>query len=183
MWAERFCTRAEGLAGRNGADIACCVTLTWEKTHYSSLGDFTPPASHRHAHFCKQMIYMLWGSLVWPPADHILNHQLCPFPPNTRATDPRRGVPGEEAPAPKSPLLGLGHPQAGHDQRGCQPRNLPSTRHVGPPALDPEPTLWLMFPLYGTTMTPASCGVEHRLKKGRGLLDLPLHFLVPSAGI
>ena len=113
-----------------------------------------------------------WSWSVWPPADHILNHQLCPFPPNTRATDPRRGVPGEEAPAPKSPLLGLGHPQAGHDQRGCQPRNLPSTRHVGPPALDPEPTLWLMFPLYGTTMTPASCGVEHRLKKGRGLLDL-----------
>ena len=123
-------------------------------------------------HSARELPRTDWNWSFWPPADQILNHQLCSLPPNTRATDPRRGVPGEAAPAPKSPLLGLRHPQAGHDERGCQPRNLPATRRVGSLALDPEPTLWLMFPLLGPTMTPASCGAEHRLKRGRGLLDL-----------
>lgn len=64
MWAERFRTTAEGVAGRNSANTPCCVTLTWEKMHNSSLGGFTPPASHWHAHFCSRMITCSGGHRI-----------------------------------------------------------------------------------------------------------------------
>ena len=64
VWAEHFHTSAEGVAGRTGANTPCCVTLTWEKMHNSSLGGFTPPASHWHAHFCSRMITCSGGHRI-----------------------------------------------------------------------------------------------------------------------